>query len=493
MKIYRDLLKHSSIYGVGQILSRLASILLLPVYTSFLRPADYGVIAILDLVGGLLAILVGGGMASAVNRFHFETDDPREQSCVWWTGLLFLCLASTCFVLPCWLIRDLLASWVLGSGFAAGPHFLTLALLTVWFTCVGQLPDTYLRVRKWSGLSVALSLVRLLLNIALNVVFLWKYQLGIEGILLGNLITGAVLTVILCGIQMRCERTIAVDRVLLGKLLHFGAPLIATALLSTVMHQADRYLLRLYLTLDEVGVYSLAYQVGQGVNTLCLMPFSAIWGTVVYEIAKQPDARRIYARVFEYFVYGLGLMMLGASLVAEPLLSLLTPNDYAGASHLIPVVCLAYLFFSLHEHFRVPVLLARRTHSLIPVYLLAAAVNIAANLILIPVLRGAGAAWASVLTFAVFSSVGLLSYRRLERYPYPFFRCGVALSGLCLTWVLCRQIVSVTGTHHPAALVGLPVAVCSIWAVLLFGPLAAAWIRSRRAGSALLTGTSTVA
>ena len=62
---YRDILKHSGVYGLGQVLSRLASVLMLPLYTHYLRPADYGTIAILDLTAGVVGIIIGGGMVSA--------------------------------------------------------------------------------------------------------------------------------------------------------------------------------------------------------------------------------------------------------------------------------------------------------------------------------------------------------------------------------------------------------------------------------------------
>ena len=63
---YWEIAKHSAVYGVGQILGRVALLLLLPLYTSYLRPADYGCVAILDLTSAVLAILLGGGIASAV-------------------------------------------------------------------------------------------------------------------------------------------------------------------------------------------------------------------------------------------------------------------------------------------------------------------------------------------------------------------------------------------------------------------------------------------
>ena len=62
MKPVRDLLKHSSVYMIGQILTRMASVLLLPFYTHVLTPADYGITAILDLLAALLSTFIAGGM-----------------------------------------------------------------------------------------------------------------------------------------------------------------------------------------------------------------------------------------------------------------------------------------------------------------------------------------------------------------------------------------------------------------------------------------------
>ena len=127
MKPIRDILKHSGIYAVGQILGRLASLLLLPLYTRCLTPADYGCVAILDLTAGLLAVFLGAGMASAVTRFHFDTDKEDERRRVWWTGLSYLAMASAVLIGPMWLARGWLADVTLGSDVVDGARFYTLA------------------------------------------------------------------------------------------------------------------------------------------------------------------------------------------------------------------------------------------------------------------------------------------------------------------------------------------------------------------------------
>jgi O-antigen/teichoic acid export membrane protein len=473
----RDLLKHSSIYGLGQILSRLASFLLLPVYTSYLRPADYGAIAILDLTARILAILIGAGMAAAVTRYHFEAQDVAEHDQIWWTGLIFIMFLATVVVGPTWLFRHELAHLTLGPAIDQGRFYYTLVLATLWFGVIEQLADAYLRIRKWSRVSVSVNLGRLLLNIGLNVYFLAVLHLGIVGILFGNLITGGVTTVTLLAIFSRSLGPCAFHRPLVRQLLRFSSPLVVMTLLSALMHQVDRYVLRLFVDMDQIGVYSLAYTIGQAVNTLCLLPFNAIWGVVMYEVAQQPDAKYVYARVFQYYVYGLTLVSLGISLFARQLLAMMVAPDYLRAADLIPIICLAYIFFSLHEHFKVPVMLAKRTAVLPPVVGFAAAINIGANLLLIPLLGPAGAAWASVVTFATYSFVGLWRYRTIDRYEYPLLKCGAVVAGMITCYLGVRL-----GAHLGFWDVGIMIIatiVCIAWAVFLFGPLLRQFLSER--------------
>ncbi|TXT35781.1 MAG: polysaccharide biosynthesis protein, partial [Planctomycetota bacterium] len=171
-------------------------------------------------------------------------------------------------------------------------------------------------------------------------------------------------------------------------------------------------------------------------------------------IAQQPNANKQYAAVFEQFVAGLSLVMLGASLFVKPVLGVLATSDYSAAADLVPVICLAYLCFSLHEHFRVPVLLSRQTLSLVPVYGFAALLNLACNVVLIPRWHAEGAAWASVLTYAGFSFFGLMRYRQIDAYPYSFLRSGEIVAGMILTWIACRFAWDVTtglGVHRSAS------------------------------------------
>ena len=474
----RDIFKHSSIYGLGQILSRLASLLLLPVYTSYLRPADYACIALIDLTAALLGTVIGSGIAAAVARYHFDAEADSERDAIWWTGITFVAGFAALIIGPLWLIRDQLAVRVFGADFSgAGGAYMGLALGQLWFSLLGSIPDSYFRVRKWSAGSVVLALGALLANIGVNV-WLLSRGWGVQGILTGNFAVTAGATLVRLAVFGTSRPHYRFDPALIQRLWRFGAPLVVTGLLSTVIHQADRYLLRVFADMEQVGVYSLAYCIAQGVSTSILTALASIWSVAVYEIEKQPGAREIYTRFFKYFVYGLGLVLLALSLLARPILSLMAAPDYIGAADLVPVIALGYLLFSFHSHFAVPAMIAKRTASLIPAFTLAAITSLAANCALIPLFGSYGAAATMVITSAAFSFIGLVIYRQIDRYEYPFARVAAATCGMITTYVVYRALGA------PSLILWqqctLAALLLAIWGAVLFGPLCRNLLRQRR-------------
>ena len=463
---YRDILKHSAIYGLGQVLGKLASFLLLPLYTRYLTPADYGCLAVLDLMAAILGILIGSGIAAAVTRYHFEAADQRQRDGVWWTGLSFLCASASTAVAGAWLARAPLARILLGEH-PQGTYYVCLMLATVWVSAVVQLPNTSLRVDKRSGTVVGVSLAGLLLNIGLNVALLTVWHMGVAGVLWGNLLSNTATAAVLTALFVRGRGPYLFDWYTLARLWRFGSPLVLTGLLATLMQQADRYLLRVFLDMEQVGIYSLAMAFAAGLNTLILLPFGTIWNVVMYEMARLPNARQHYAAVYRYATEMLALALFGLALMAKPLVSLIASKPYYPAAELIPVVCLGYCVYSMHEHFKVPALLAKKTVNLIPSYAVATLVNIGANIVLIHMLGVMGAAWASVLTFAAFSLTGLMVNRRIERYPYPFGRIAVVLAGMVACYLALCAVCAGRISQFQWAL--LAMVVWLAWAGALFG------------------------
>jgi hypothetical protein len=184
------------VFGFGAIVSRLASIVLLPLYTRHLTPSDYGVVAIIDLVVNLAALVAGAGIAGAAVREHCAGDSPRHHDRVWWTALLFVGLTAALAFLGVFLARDAVAAVAFGAEVLRGPEYLTIALSALWVGTVMSTLESYHRTVKASTFLVVVSFGRLLFNVALNVWFVVVLQLGVSGILWGNLITTVVTCIV---------------------------------------------------------------------------------------------------------------------------------------------------------------------------------------------------------------------------------------------------------------------------------------------------------
>lgn len=491
MKPIKDLLKHSGIYAVGQILTRIASVVLLPLYTHYLTPADYGTVAILDLTTAILSVMIGGGMAAAVTRHHFEGTTEKHFDRVWWTGISYVAAISFLLMSTMWLGRAWLSEVTLGKAIEEGhltlgdgSYFYTLAFANCWAYCIGYVGDTYLRVKKRSGLFVLISFTRLLINIGLNIFFLVSMGWGVEGLLLGNLIATVLQTAAMMAFFVKDRGAPVFDLSMMKELLRFSAPMIVTALLAMLMHEADRIIMQEKVSMDDVGVYSLAHKIGFAIETLCILPFASIWSVSLYEIAERDDAKQIYSDVFRYFVYGFGVLLLGAALTVHPILPLLIDVDYIQAIDQISVVLLGFFFFGMHFMFEVPALLKKRTGLMVPAAVAGVIVNIIANYWLVPMqfngapLGGFGAGWAGVITYIVYAAVGLMCYRHLYPISYAWKRPLAALLGFCATYYAVRYYCFPRlGTVMQIV---VSVGVCGAWAALLLSSPIQEWLDSRR-------------
>lgn len=417
-------------------------------------------------------------MVSAVTRFHFDSDSSSHRDRLWWTGLTYLAVTSVVVLLPLWMGRQMLSDLTLGENYPDGGRLYTLTIATILVQNVAQLVEAYLRVLKWSGVFVAISFGRLLLNVGLNVWLLVGMKMGVEGLLLGNFAASLVHMIALLAVFVKTRGRFQFDFSLSLEMLRFSAPLVVTAMLAMLMHEADRYFLRVFISMEEVGVYSLAHKIGFAVNTLCLLPFASIWHVAIYDIDRMPRANDVYAKVFHWFIGGMGILLLGAALTVHPVLPLLTPDAYGDAMDLISVILLGFFLFGLQLQFEVPAMLSKETKRLVPGSVMGVVVNVVGNFLLVPIYGSWGAAWVGVLTYASFSFTTLLMCRSIRPIPYPWKSSVLVTSGLCGSYVALRY--GLFPTVGFAAELLASVGCCAAWAIALFGRDGLEWWSTRK-------------
>jgi O-antigen/teichoic acid export membrane protein len=475
-----EMLRHSATYAFANLATNMVSLLLLPLYTRYLSSVEYGVMAILDLTINLLTMLVTAGMAPGVTRWSTEARTPDEQRLVWGTAISYVAVVGAATLVLGVLFSGPLAVWTLGS--ADGGHFYRILFPTLFVNVLGTMGGTYLIATKRSTLSTVSAVGRLLAAVGVNVYLIAGLGWGIEGFLYGNLAVGTVFALWLVVYALRATG-FGYSGATLRRMLVFGFPFVPANLCAALLHEGNRLILQRHVTLADVGVYSLGYKIAMMANAAVLLPFAMAWAPIVYEVRRRDDAPETYATVMRLFTYALLLGMLTLAVFARELIQVLAGPEFQDAYRVIPLVALGYVFFSMHEHLKVPVLLTDRTREIPIVYAITVVFSLAANLLLIPWWGYMGAAAASTVTFGFFALVAWLRYRPYYAIPFSFRQIGLALLGAVAAFLLSESLPAQPLWAALPAKAGLVVAFAAVLGLTELGTLSpsSGWLRTAMA------------
>lgn len=391
--------KQSVIYGVGIVISKLASIIMLPIYTRYLTPADYGVAELLTTTTDIIGMIAAVGLTATIFKFYAEYEAPDEKNEV----------ISTAFILLFGISCVTAALGVVLSGKISGLifglptyHSYFRLMFGVYLLQQGMvvIPLMFLRAKQNSKRFLLVSVTKLIIQVCLNLYFLVFLEKGLVGILYSSLLAETVIGLYLGSYLLRSVG-LRFSGAKARKMLRFGYPFIFTSLSSFALHYSDRYFLNAYTDLSTVGIYALAYKFGFLLSAFAVGPFSQVWEPRRFEIIRQQDGKAIFKRVFFYLNVGLIFSALSFSLLAGDILRVMADKAYLPAQGIVPVVILAFILQAWGTFCNIGAYLKNRSSYLSLSALAAAAVNILLNIILIPRYGAYGAAWATVGGFFI--------------------------------------------------------------------------------------------
>jgi O-antigen/teichoic acid export membrane protein len=433
----RKLIGASAVYGLGSVLVRGLAFLLLPLYTRYLRPAEYGVVALTVTVSVILGMLYPLGLRGAVSRTYYEsgTVEDRKQR----VGTLWIAMLLSAVVMALVLDR---AGPSLAAAVLPEVPFHPYLRLAVWTAFLGVLGITPLVLLQAQERPVAYVAVTIWTAVTTTAVTVWLVVRGggAEGYLRGALIGAALAAVPYIVLTMRQIRPVFRVGVLMPALA-FSLPLVPHALAGWALEMSDRAILTRLIPLHDVGVYSLGYQLGAAMGLLTTA-FNAAWVPFLFGTLKQEGeaAHPKLARLVTYYAIALCFIGLGWSLLVKHAIVLIAGPEFRDAYRITPWVVGGYVCSGLYL---IPtnLLFWRQRTRVIPLVTLAAgAVNVGLNLWLVPRYGAIAAAWSTVVAYAVLL---LLTWRTAERhhaFPYEYRRLGL-IAGLALALFLTGQLL----------------------------------------------------
>jgi O-antigen/teichoic acid export membrane protein len=429
----RRLVRHSAIYGIGGLVSRILATILLPLYTHYLPPSAFGQVEIVTAATAVLAIVLQMGIASAFFRFYFDAKEAAEKLTVVRTSFWFTMAMSTVGLVLGALFAGPISHWI---GLGHQPWLVRAGAVGLWAQTNYQQLTALFRVEERSTAYAIASVANVLVTVAAMVLFVAVFHWGAVGLVVGNF-TGT-LAVYLALVAYRTEQLgPEFDRSLLRRMQKFGMPLVPSALALWMINFIDREFVSWYKGNAEVGVYSAAVKIAS-VITLVLIAFGTAWPAFAYSIEDDREARRTYSFVLTYLLAFASWAALALGALAPWWTELLTDPKYQRAEKGIALLAFAGAIYAGYTVLAIGSGRARRTQLNWVVSGVGAVVNVALNFWLVPRYGMVGAAISTVAAYAVLFA-GMTVYAQ-HVYPvaYQWRRVATVVAAAVGLTVLAR-------------------------------------------------------
>jgi O-antigen/teichoic acid export membrane protein len=407
----RRLATTGAAYTAASILSKLIAVALLPLYTRFLAPADYGAAEVMFATVVAASIVVRFGLIEAVLRFYYKSDENRDRVVASsFAGLFWFATAGALIALP---FAAPLSEALLDRPAA---DLARISIGGLWVLSMFEFLLTLFRLEERARAFFVTTIVNVLVTIALTATLVVATDEGARGLLIGSYASGAAFVLGLIVLQRR-RLSLRFDPGLLRRLLRFGLPTMPAEVSLYLLNFVDRIIIVRTVGLAEAGLYSLAIKFAQAVNVL-VRGFQLAWPPLAYSIRDDDEARRAYATVVTLFVAGCAFAVTAMWLFARWLVRALAAPEYFSSYEAIGLISVAVTLYALYMVLVVILGRTGRTEFNFPATIGALAVNVALNLILVPPLGIVGAGLALVASYLVV--VGLMYAFTQRLFPVPY-------------------------------------------------------------------------
>lgn len=420
----KQLSKHTLVYGIGNILNRGMTFLLLPFYTNLISTADYGIYSLIYSFIALTNVFFIHGMDTAFMRFFIPEKDETKRRLILNTVYTSIFVSTTLLSAGIYVFLPYFSAEVL--SIPSSSVMLLYLTLIILFDAVAFLPIVYYRAVNKPLNYVLIVFLEVLVNLSLNIYFVAFQKMGLSGILLSNVIS-SITKFLLSSPVLLSQFRFVWNKQIWKNILKYGLPTVPAVFFLILISVSDRFLLKYYLGAEAVGLYASGYKIGV-VMALLITAFRFAWQPFYLSKGENPDAPYIFARIFTLFVAVTGFIFLGVSLVLVELLKMSWGDFYIIATEfheglrVVPYILLGNLLFGLSQHFIVGAYIKKKT-LYIPLFTgVGLLVNISSNILFLSVFKLGflAAGYALVLTYIIQGIVIYFSVRRFYLVPYDF-------------------------------------------------------------------------
>lgn len=404
------LIKNTAIIAVGNICTKCISFFMLPLYTSILTTEEYGSVDLVSTYATLLIIILTLQMEQGVFRYLVESrgNVQKQKSYIStsFLSVLVVCLMFVLVVLP-------LLSFL---------EYKYTVYLVGW-AIIGTLNAFVLQLPRGLGNNAVYatgSFISGSSNVALNVVFVAFMRLGVNGMLLANILA-LMFSVLYIAIRMKLWNYIGyreLDSACFKELVSYSFPLIPYTLCWWIINASDRQIINTLMNTSANGIYSIAYKF-PSMFSLVTGIFQTAWTESAAENVNDSDSSEYYEkmvnRTFKFYSSG----TIGIISAIPFVFDILVKNDFKEAYYYIPILMISALFHSITSIYGSIYFAFKETKKVAWTTALAALINILLNVVFIKSIGLYATAISTLLAYVVVFIIRQRDIQKMVKIHIP--------------------------------------------------------------------------
>ena len=411
------LFKSFSVYIVANFFNSAIGLLLLPLFTHYLNPDDYGTLSLITTTIAVMSIIIMIGADGSLRREFYNF--KGERYALFFTSSLFLCLVSFILLLAvCYFFGSYLLPFIQISEEWLY-YSIVISLLTILPTVVMGQYRVEQNAKYYAFYSNAMTVV----NMGLGIFLVAVLKMNFEGRGFSLLITNLIFTVIAVFILQKKKLFVTqFNREDANATFRYGLPLVPHQLGALILNYSDRYFIANFVNISATGLYNVGYTVGsiigkvEGAFTTAYVPF------LFEELSKnQLSADKKVVKVSWLFILALLVSTLALYGFSEVLFRYVIDQKYLEAKSFVLIISLGYFFSGCYKMVTGYIFYEKKTIYLTYLAVFNIIINLILNFFLIRNFGAMGAAYATLISFFLMFVITAFIANNVRKMPWFYF------------------------------------------------------------------------
>lgn len=414
--VFQRIAKDSAIYGGADLLTKILSFFAFPLIASALSPKAFGALELITTITALLGLVMNCGLNNSVQRFYWDKDTaPSIQPEIVTSGfyaqvvfglvVIMIGIIIIPFVLPMMQADTLPLTWV-----ALVAALLVMAL-SQW--CQYSLDVIRLHFAPWRFFTLALT--SRVITMGFGIIAVVVLSLGIDGLLAAQALVLIMVLPLALWFISKDFKPMHFDLSRMKELVQFGYPFIFAGMAYWLFGAMDRWMLASMTTIEEVGIYSVAFRFASGALFVSAA-FGQAWSPFAMKIRTDHPERyqTIYGQILLLLLFIMLVIGGGLALFSGEAIGLIMPIEYQASALPLSILCFGIILQATQQVTAIGISIEKKTYLFARLAWLTASVNLVANYLMIPHFGAIGASWATLISYMVLTGNYLYFTQKLH-------------------------------------------------------------------------------